>query len=580
MPQAGRAIRLPTTLPLRAVTGRGLFLLFGFLTVAAAGVVVLVSPRSAAEAAPIGVMVGGFVAGSTMFAGARHHSGQERWSWRVIGAGAMLAAVGVLVVGLLDLVTGEVPAFGPTDLIFMAAYVLVLTGFALMPQLGSAFRSRARVMLDGLIGAGAMATVVWVLFLPGLREHLASGTFWERLAGVAYPILDSVAVVVAMIVTIRRSSWRFDPRVALLGLGMVLQAIGDLTLLDRGVGQSFEAAQPMFIPYLLAQACYLGVGALIAHKPRPREYADRRQPLWPMLAPYGAAAVAAILIVSHLVEAKVDPELLIILILGAGLVVLVVARQAIALREYRNLVEERRRSLVASVSHELRTPLTAMVGFLDLMKDPQARITDQERLELTEVVHQQAQYMSRIVSDLLLLARDSSGLTLREMVTNIEQAVETSLRAVRAGATIDTEIASDLFAYVDPDRLRQVIDNLVSNALRYGSGRVLVTAAGEGSDLVIEVHDNGEGVPRRYEVVIWDQFERGPNRLNSAVPGSGIGLAVVDLVVRRHGGAATYERSARLGGACFRVVFSGRLRPPPGAESAAGVRLHSPVVAS
>jgi signal transduction histidine kinase len=88
----------------------------------------------------------------------------------------------------------------------------------------------------------------------------------------------------------------------------------------------------------------------------------------------------------------------------------------------------------------------------------------------------------------------------------------------------------------------------------------LITASSVSDDLVIEVHDNGDGVPRKYELAIWNQFERGIHRLNSTVPGSGIGLAIVDMVVRRHGGLGTYERSKRLGGSCFRITLPGRLR--------------------
>ncbi len=73
-------------------------------------------------------------------------------------------------------------------------------------------------------------------------------------------------------------------------------------------------------------------------------------------------------------------------------------------------------------------------------------------------------------------------------------------------------------------------------------------------------------MPRKYELAIWDQFERGIHRLNSTVPGSGIGLAIVDMVVRRHGGLRTYERSKRLGGACFRITLPGRLRAPSRSE--------------
>ena len=75
---------------------------------------------------------------------------------------------------------------------------------------------------------------------------------------------------------------------------------------------------------------------------------------------------------------------------------------------------------------------------------------------------------------------------------------------------------------------------------------------------MIEVHDAGEGIPRRYEVRVWDRFERGPNRLNAAVPGSGIGLAIVHAIAQAHGGTATYRTSEVLGGACFTVSLPGR----------------------
>jgi len=105
---------------------------------------------------------------------------------------------------------------------------------------------------------------------------------------------------------------------------------------------------------------------------------------------------------------------------------------------------------------------------------------------------------------------------------------------------------------VDGERIQQAIANLVSNAIKYGNGQVLVTAE-RGMNLVIEVHDDGPGVPTKYELVIWNRFERGPRNLDSRVPGSGIGLAIVAKVARAHGGHAGYRRSEILGGSCFFV---------------------------
>jgi hypothetical protein len=280
-----------------------------------------------------------------------------------------------------------------------------------------------------------------------------------------------------------------------------------------------------------------------------------------MLAPYGVTVLAVGIIARRLGESSIPTNIQVLLWIGLLLVLLVVVRQAVALREYRRLVQLQRSALVSSVSHELRTPLTALVGFLDVLKDPRVFLDSKERTELTEVVHQQAVYMSRIVADLLLLARSSSGLQLHETEVHLDKLVVDTLNSIpESQGVLDVEIDTGLTAFLDADRLQQVLANLVVNAIRYGGGRVLITASSVSDDLVIEVHDNGDGVPRKYELAIWDQFERGIHRLNSTVPGSGIGLAIVDMVVRRHGGLGTYERSKRLGGACFRITLPGRLR--------------------
>lgn len=545
----------------RSPTLRHVFLAFAFVIVALGIVVSSIDPETARDVAPVGVMVGLGVAGGVIVLAGSIYEGRERLSWAMIGAGMITGSLGVLTVAVIDTIAPPVPTYGPHDLIFVVSYALVISGFAMMPQVGSILGNRVRVLLDGLIGSLSMATLIWVVFYPALASHLESATAWERFAGFAYPLLDVSMVVVAMIVTVRRSNFRFDPRIGLFGAGMVAHAFADLSLLTSGIGQNFADAEPNFTLFLVAVSIYLAVAAIIRRRPKPREYADRRQALWAMLAPYGVTVLAVGIIARRLSESSIPTSIQVLLGIGLLLVVLVVVRQAVALREYRRLVQLQRSALVSSVSHELRTPLTALVGFLDVLKDPHVFLDTKERTELTEVVHQQAVYMSRIVADLLLLARSSSGLQLHETDVHLDKLIVDTLNSIpESQGALDVEIDTGLTAYLDADRLQQVIANLVVNAIRYGGGRVLITASAVVDDVVIEVHDNGDGVPRKYELAIWDQFERGIHRLNSTVPGSGIGLAIVDMVVRRHGGLRTYERSKRLGGACFRITLPGRLR--------------------
>ncbi|HJQ94182.1 MAG TPA: ATP-binding protein [Acidimicrobiia bacterium] len=541
---------------------RRLLLVIGTVPAAVGWLLALVDHTRFFEVGLVGMFLGTGTAAILILRGARVHPDREAMAWRLVGTGFLIAAATVGVTGVLAS-AGALPVFGPHDLAFLSAYSFAIVGFLLMPHVGGV-QSRVRIFLDGAIGAISLAILLVVFFLPGIRAHLAGATFWERFAGIGYPLLDSLMVVVGMIVTIRRSAWRFDVRIVALGTAMGVQALADLQLLSSGIGESLTAAQPDFRFFLAAVLLQLVTASQIRRRMKPKEYADRRQPIWAMVAPYGAMAVALLVVVRQVWLSNTDSNIALLLGMALGTVALVVVRQLVALRDYRSLVSEQRRGLVSSVSHELRTPLTAMVGFLEVLDDTTIELGAKERKELISIVRQQSLYMSRIVADLLLLAREANTLQLEESQVSVAKLVDESARRLaRADRDLEVKVESDLEAYADPDRLRQALDNLIVNAFRYGGGRVLVVGRAEASDVVIEVHDNGQGVPRKYELAIWEQFERGANRLNASTPGSGIGLSVVDLVVRRHGGTASYERSRLLGGACFRLVLPDRVRSQP-----------------
>ncbi|MDH3500601.1 MAG: ATP-binding protein, partial [Acidimicrobiia bacterium] len=250
--------------------------------------------------------------------------------------------------------------------------------------------------------------------------------------------------------------------------------------------------------------------------------------------------------------------------------ILVSLRQVVAIHENRHHVERERKALISTISHELRTPLTAMVGFLDLINGNEVELSEEERGEMMEVVDQQARYLWRIVADLVLLARGKSDqieleisrVDLREIVDRAATAVDTGMNDVRI------LVSAGLVATVDADRVQQALVNLLSNAVRYGGGQRALIATADRDDLVLEVHDDGPGVPKRYELAIWERFERGANRLNATVPGSGVGLAIVDAIARAHGGVTGYRRSEILGGACFSLRLPDAVVPVSAPASA------------
>jgi signal transduction histidine kinase len=523
----------------------------------AAVVTLFVDSETAAAVATV-AMIGVNVTAAVMFIRkAGRLDPRERTGWLLIGVAVVIAVIGIVVVGIRFTVS-ESPVFGWHDLFFFAMYGFLIAGVAALPHVSGTSLQRTRIGLDGLIGAVSMGVLAWVLILSDVIHVLETASPWERVVGSMYPFLDFVLLTVAMIVTLRRSTYRFDVRLLLVTTGLVALSLGDLSFLVAGVGKSFEEATPFFPFHLLAAACFFATASIVDRVPAAREYAERRTPLWAMVMPYGAAAVMLTLLVASVVSTRTVDQLLFFGCLTiAGLVII---RQVVAIRENRVFIERQRNALVSSISHELRTPLTSMVGFLDLLLHGEIK-ESRERQEMTGIVHQQASYMARIVSDLVMLARGNPDEIEREpTAVRVRELIEASVTAsgLEAG-TVEIRAREDLVAAVDGDRLQQVLVNLLANSFRYGGEHRLVAARAVASDLTFEVHDDGPGVPKKYELVIWDRFERGPNRLNASVPGSGIGLAIVDAIARAHGGAASYRRSDELGGACFSVHLPGRV---------------------
>ena len=203
----------------------------------------------------------------------------------------------------------------------------------------------------------------------------------------------------------------------------------------------------------------------------------------------------------------------------------------------------RRRSYLADVSHELRTPLTVIVGQLEAVRDG-VYPADAEHLA---PVLEQARVMQRLVEDLRTLAlADTGSLPLRREPLDLGALAEETVvgfRAVPAAAGVSLGIAvAPLVPLIsaDPARLRGVLDNLLVNAARHtpagGHIEVAVSRSRDGSGVMLEVRDDGSGIPAELLPHIFERFARGPDS-----EGSGLGLAIAADVVEAHGGSISAE---------------------------------------
>ncbi len=525
-----------------------------------AAIAIVLVPDLGPDLAPVFVMLNAAVAGTLYLRKARGFDGRERQAWTLIGSGFVVAAVGVLGLGSYQAVTGEAPAFGPADLLFISTYVIITIGLVRLPHVTGDLTQRLRLIVDGFVGAISMAAVVWVWFLDDVWSELRGADAWERWVGSLYPLVDFVFLIVLLTIFLRRSAHRFDRRLLLFGAAFLLQAGADLTYVVNGAGRTFADVEPLWPLFVLAGAGFVAVGMIVEHRPPLREYAERDLSWLPTIAPYALAAVMVGMLLVQVQGSAISIENLGLFYSTLVVAALVVARQGIAIRENHIHVERERRALISSISHELRTPLTAMVGFLDVLTDERFELPPDEQRDLLGVVDQQARYMGRIVSDMVALARGRSDrMELSESTAPVREILVKAAGVADGGVDgLTIECDEHLGAMADPDRVQQAVVNLLSNATRYGGAQRLVRARTVGPHLRIEVHDDGPGVPKRHQLTIWERFERGAHRLDANVPGSGIGLAIVEAIAAAHGGRAVYETSPVLGGVCFILELPNR----------------------
>jgi two-component system sensor histidine kinase MtrB len=249
----------------------------------------------------------------------------------------------------------------------------------------------------------------------------------------------------------------------------------------------------------------------------------------------------------------------------------------------RDQLDRMKDEFVLTASHELRSPLTSVQGFAELLMMDRDSLT-QRQVETVEIILDNCRHLVRLLNDLLDLARSDAGrLAVRTRPTRLGPLVEDVVRTMRAqteksSQTLTEKIEPNLpLVEVEPDRIRQILVNLVTNAHEYSPERASIQVSARVADdaVMIDVTDNGPGIPPAQIDHIFERFVRGDAGLTQRVGGTGLGLAISRSLVELHGGTIAVDSEVGRG-STFTVTLptapAGAVEAPPAGPRAIAER--------
>ncbi len=229
-----------------------------------------------------------------------------------------------------------------------------------------------------------------------------------------------------------------------------------------------------------------------------------------------------------------------------------------------------RSDLVSTVSHELRAPLTSVKGFTKTLLSKWDRFSDDQRRQMLATVNEDADRVTRLLGELLAVSRiDAGRLALRRQMVRLDVLVPRVVNGIQAGAgqgrTITVSHDNPPELYADPDRLDQVLTNLVENAVKYTDDEILIDVTTGQDTVQVTVADRGPGIEPEFRTAIFTKFFRRPGEKRQ---GTGLGLYITKGLVEAHGGEIWAE-DGEDEGSVFRFTL------PQGGLELSGIDFHA-----
>ncbi len=485
---------------------------------------------------------------------------EERLPWLVFGVGILVQVLGDLVFAVYEVgFDREPPSPSVADLFYLVGYPMLAAGLFLLVRRHGLTASRATV-LDAIVLLLGVALVQWVLFIEP----------YPRDFNMVYPALDVLFLVGLIQVLLSSGGGTTSYRLLAVAIGCWV-AGDELYAVHQAGYQNGDWIDALW----LGSYVFWGAAALEPSIAR-LAHVDRRQLprlTVPRIVVLGTALLVgpALAIFAEAREGGTETYVIAAVTAVIALVVLVrladvvragetarraeraARREAVrAQQELRvhneQLVELDRLKdeFVSSITHELRTPLTSITGYVEVLRESE---TDERRRGYLGIVERNSDRLLGLVSDLLFAARLQEGrfelaqdrVDLRLLV---DHAIESGQpRAEVAGVQIHAATADVPPVLGEADRLAQLLDNLVSNAIKFtpSGGSIDVRLESRDDAVYLEVSDTGLGIRAEDREHLFERFFRAQTALERQIQGTGLGLYISKAIVEAHGGRIGVE---------------------------------------
>jgi signal transduction histidine kinase len=503
----------------------------------------------------------------------------------------LLFAVGNLFFAVADIILNNLtnpPTPSVADWFYLGGYPILAVGLLLL-LIRAGGLQRIAGLLEAAIVTCAFALFQWVWIVQAIVDGSGSGV--ERAVNAGYPSMDIVllAGLAGFFVT---AAWR-TPAFLLL-----VASITTLLVSDEIYGTTtYHNGDWTDLGWLLSYVLW-ATAALHPSMTRLSEVHRRRETAVVVhparIALLTAALLSApfVVLVQHLRDRRLGA--LPVVIAASAISVLVVMRLYVILRALEHSREGERSAradaeqaqmllalqndqlveadrlkdeFVALISHDLRTPLTSIIGYVELSLEDAGPPLDDERRDYLKIVSRSSERLLRLVDDLLFVARLQAGRLVLERAeldlwTIASQAVEEA-RPRAESKQLTLELVGDGPVLIDADkgRLFQLLDNLISNAIKFTpeGGRVEVHVSSSKSGALLEVVDDGIGLGAEEAELVFDRFFRSARVVAQQVPGTGLGLFIARAIVEAHDGTIVAS-DRETGGASFRIELPALVR--------------------